>query len=233
MLLDRGPLPRSNRAERAVEAEQPEVVAVRGAGERVARGVEGNDLLTALLEDRRGAVCSGAGLEAPEQVAVGGVVRLQFATVSADEDELAGGRDRACVAGVRQVALPDQPAAAGVYRGDYAGIVRPAGRDGAPELLLARLPLRLRAGNVGLGAGLGYRLLGDPVERLSGLAVEQVLPAGLAGFAESLHELPVHRGVEEDDRAGRVVVPDVVVDLLEVPAVLARCRVDRDDRAGE
>src|SRR5690349_16334410 len=83
----------SNRTECAVEPEQPEVVAVGCAGEGVAGGVEGDDLYAAPLEDGRDAVCAGAGLEAPEQVAVGGVVGLQLSLVSADEDEVSGRRD--------------------------------------------------------------------------------------------------------------------------------------------
>src|SRR5206468_12828174 len=99
-------------------------VAVGAAGEGVAGGVVGDDLFAALLEDGRGAVCAGAGLEAPEQVALGGVVGLELPAVTADEDEAAGGRYRARVAGVRQMALPDEPAATRVDRGQNArGVV--------------------------------------------------------------------------------------------------------------
>src|SRR5205085_2602452 len=69
-------------------------------------------------------------------------------------------------------------------------------------------------------------LLADRDQRLARLAVEQVEPAGLAGLADPVRAVVV----EEHDGARRVVVPDVVVDLLEVPAVLAGLRVDRDDR---
>ena len=252
-----------------------------------------------------------------------------MAAVAADEDELAGGRQCSGVARGRPVTLPDEPATAGVDRGEDAGVVAPGFRDRAAELLLARLRLLgLRPGDEGLGARLAAdvehlcvrvvargrplaptkrsggegidrpcvrwgreerprddlqrravlaerrrgrlpdrvqpgggdcvgheraaigerlrrrrvllrpaalrdRLLGDAVERLAGLAVEQVIPASLAWLAQPVHELAVHRGVEEHDRAGRVVVPDVVVNFLEVPAVRAGLRVDRHDRAGE
>src|SRR5207302_10555454 len=43
----------------------------------------------------------------------------------------------------------------------------------------------------------------------------------------------VYFDVEEHDGARRVVVPDVVVDLLEVPAVLPCRGVDGDDRGCE
>src|SRR5207245_2002376 len=54
-------------------------------------------------------------------------------------------------------------------------------------------------------------------------------PAGLRGLADPLRPAMV----EEHDRARGVVVPDVVVDHLVVPLVLAGLRVDRDDRRGE
>ena len=78
------------RAERAVEREQPEVVAVRSRRQRVAAREERDVLLAVLLEDRRRVVRAGARLEAPEQVTGRGVVRLQLALVAADEDEVAG-----------------------------------------------------------------------------------------------------------------------------------------------
>ncbi len=74
---------------------------------------------------------------------------------------------------------------------------------------------------------LRHRLLVDPVERLAGLTVEHVEPAGLSGLRDAL--APVGR-VEEDGGARGVVVPDVVVHLLEPPPELARLRFDRDDR---
>ncbi len=80
---------------------------------------------------------------------------------------------------------------------------------------------------------LRHRLLLDRQQRLAGLAVEQVEPAGLARLGEALALLAVDLDVEQHDRARRVVVPDVVVHLLEVPAVLAGLRVERHDRRGE
>ena len=87
---------------------------------------------------------------------------------------------------------------------------------------------RLRLGGL-LRRELRHRLLGDRQERLARLPVEQVEPAGLRCLGEAL--LPVD--VEQDDGARAVVVPDVVVDLLVVPAVLSGLGVDRDDRGRE
>ena len=62
--------------ESAVEPQQPEVVAVRCGGERVAAGQERDVLLAVLLEDRCRVVRAGARLEAPEEIAARRVVRL-------------------------------------------------------------------------------------------------------------------------------------------------------------
>src|SRR5215207_2805563 len=91
-----------------------------------------------------------------------------------------------------------------------------------------RLRLRCR-----LARELRHRLLLDRQQRLARLPVEEVEPAGLRCLGNPLVLLAVDLDVEEDDRAGRVVVPDVVVHLLEVPAVLTGLRVDRDNRGGE
>ena len=85
-----------------------------------------------------------------------------------------------------------------------------------------RLPRLLRHG-----------LLLDADQRLAGLAIEDVGPARLADLAMPLRSLPSIRRVEQHDGIRRVVVPDVVMHLLEVPAVLAGLRVDRDDRDAE
>src|SRR5437667_297910 len=69
--------------------------------------------------------------------------------------------------------------------------------------------------------------------RLAVRAIQDVDPAGPAGLGDALARLAVDHGIEEHDRAGRVVVPDVVVDLLEVPDVLAGLRLQRDHRRAE
>src|SRR5207247_2995761 len=69
------------------------------------------------------------------------------------------------------------------------------------------------------------RLL-DAVERLAGSPYEHLEPAVLARLRDPLLSI----GVEQDDGTRRVVVPDVVVHLLEVPLELARLQVERDDR---
>ena len=63
--------------------------------------------------------------------------------------------------------------------------------------------------------------------------VEQVGHACLAGMGQSLAHHAVEGDVEEHWRVGVVVVPDLVVDLLEVPAVLAGLGVERHDRGRE
>jgi hypothetical protein len=64
-------------AECAVKGEKPQVVAVRTGGERVATCVEDDVFRAVLLEERRRVVCTGTGLEAPQLLAVFGVVCLQ------------------------------------------------------------------------------------------------------------------------------------------------------------
>ena len=95
------------------------------------------------------------------------------------------------------------------------------------ELAVPRERLRLRGL---LFLVLRDGLLVDPVERLPGRAVEEVQPARLPGRADPLHRVAVVLDVEQDRRSRRVVVPDVVVDLLEAPFDLPGVLVDRDDR---
>src|SRR5438552_1662281 len=72
-------------------------------------------------------------------------------------------------------------------------------------------------------------LLGDADERLTIGAVQEITPARLAALVQAFAHLAVVRLVEQDDRAGRVVVPDLVVLLLEMPFVLASSIVQRQD----
>ena len=82
----------------------------------------------------------------------------------------------------------------------------------------ARKRLRLRGG---LPRLLRHRLLVDADERLAGLAIEDVGPPGLAHLDDRLAHAAAHAHVHQHDGIDGVVVPDVVVHLLEVPAVLA------------
>src|SRR5690606_40746135 len=63
---------------------------------------------------------------------------------------------------------------------------------------------------------------------LAGGGVDDVEPAGLAGLGDVA--APVQ--VEQDRRAGRGEVPDVVGEVLEVPTQLAGLAVESDDGAG-
>ena len=67
------------------------------------------------------------------------------------------------------------------------------------------------------------------MNRLSGLAVQDVQVAVLARFGQGFHLLATHLHVEEDRLIGGVVVPDVVVCLLEVPLERTRAQGERDD----
>ena len=74
-----------------------------------------------------------------------------------------------------------------------------------------------------------HRALLDPVDGLAGIAVEDVEIAGLGGHPEG-GDRPAGAGdVEEGGRGRRVGVPQVVVDGLEVPPVLAGGDVHRDE----
>src|SRR6266404_5614219 len=80
---------------------------------------------------------------------------------------------------------------------------------------------------------LRHRPLLDASQRFAVGAVENVNPAGAAGFGDSLAGLPIDYRVEKDDRAGRVVIPDVVMHLLEVPGIFSGLGLQRDDRSAE
>src|SRR6185312_9951121 len=75
--------------------------------------------------------------------------------------------------------------------------------------------------------------LGDRVDRFAVLLADQVDPTGLLRLAHRFDLFAVHFAFEEDGRRRRVVVPEVVVDLLEVAVVFAGFGVEADDRGGE
>ena len=80
-------------------------------------------------------------------------------------------------------------------------------------------------------AVLRHRALLDREERLAAAPVEQEQVAHLGGLGER-RDRPAGPGELEERRLrGRVVVPEVVVHRLEVPARATGARVERDDRA--
>ena len=80
---------------------------------------------------------------------------------------------------------------------------------------------------------LGHRAFFDSDQRFAVGAVEDVNPAGLAGFGDPLARLTVDHGVEENDRARRVIVPDVMVHFLKVPDIFPGLGLQSDDRDTE
>src|SRR6185437_4583847 len=76
-------------------------------------------------------------------------------------------------------------------------------------------------------------LLLDADQRLAVGAIQEIAPAGLAALIDALTRLSVELRVEQHDRTRGIVVPDVVMDFLEMPAVLAGLVVDRHNRRGE
>ncbi len=73
----------------------------------------------------------------------------------------------------------------------------------------------------------------DADERHAVRAIEDVDPARLARLREAFAQRSVQLEIEQHDGARAVVIPDVVVDLLKVPAVFTGARVERDDRRRE
>ncbi|HEY0339341.1 MAG TPA: hypothetical protein VGC34_00925, partial [Steroidobacteraceae bacterium] len=108
----------------------------------------------------------------------------------------------------------------------------PEGRENPPAvdefLPLGRDVEGLRYDGVADGVGLRRRgclagllrdrFLVDSQQRFARGAIEDVDPTRLGDFGEGLARLAVDVGIEQDDRVRRVVIPDIVVDLLEVPA---------------
>src|SRR5428012_11549 len=66
---------------------------------------------------------------------------------------------------------------------------------------------------------LWHRLLLDADEWFSIGTIEDVDPAGATGLRDPLSRFAVDHSVEQDYRARRIVVPEVVVYLLEVPDI--------------
>ena len=102
--------------------------------------------------------------------------------------------------------------------------------DCGHERVAARDRLRPRRG---LSRLLRHRLLVDADERLAVRAVEDVDPARLVRLRGGLAEAAVDRHVEQHHGTRTVVVPEVVMNLLKVPAILAGGRVDGHHRRRE
>src|SRR5262249_27386614 len=97
-----------------------------------------------------------------------------------------------------------------------------------------RVADRIRLGFGGLLARLlRNRTLLDPDQRFAVWAIANVGPSGTAGFGDTLARFAVDHRVEQNNRTGGVIVPDVVVHLLEVPDVFAGLRLQGDDRGAE
>src|SRR4029077_17065960 len=111
--------------DRPAQGEDPEVFAVRRRRQRVAAGVDREFLFAFVLEGGHGRVGAGAGLEAPEHFAGFGAESLQHAVVLAGEDEAAGGRHRARIAGFGEFFLPGDLAGRHVVRRQKALGVEP------------------------------------------------------------------------------------------------------------
>ena len=77
---------------------------------------------------------------------------------------------------------------------------------------------RLLAGTRGLGR---HRHFLDRMHRLPGLAIQDVEVSVLARLGQGPDPLSAHLHVEQHRRTARIVVPDVVMRLLEVPLQLA------------
>ena len=80
---------------------------------------------------------------------------------------------------------------------------------------------------------LRHRALFDVEDRLAGDAVEREHQAGLVDDDDCGNGRTVPLQIDEQRRRLRVVVPDVVMNELKVPQVLAGVRVHRDHRRGE
>ncbi len=78
-----------------------------------------------------------------------------------------------------------------------------------------------------------HRRLLDAEDRFARLPVQDEEVAGFRRHGEGVDRLAAALDVEEHRRRRRVVVPDVVVDGLEVPAVRAGPDVHRDHRVGK
>ena len=159
------------RLHRAVEREEPEPVAALAAGERRAAGEHDDVLLALVLEHRRRRVHAAVRLELPQLLAGGLVHGREAAIVAADENEPAGGDDRAAVALVDPLLAPRDAIrlevddgehaapgrgearddAAGIERAGLDGIIRVATRPRPSSESVAQMYMRFVSGSYELG----------------------------------------------------------------------------------
>src|SRR5258708_34191814 len=66
----------------------------------------------------------------------------------------------------------------------------------------------------------------DADQRLAGHAVKNITPSGYAYFRDGRAKLAVVFQIKPDHGARRIIIPQVVMHLLKVPAVLARLCLD-------
>ena len=78
---------------------------------------------------------------------------------------------------------------------------------------------------------LGTRPLLDAEHGLAVLAIQDEHEAGLPDLRERRESSVRSPDIDQPGRGRQVVVPDLVVDVLEVPLPLARLRVERDRRS--
>src|SRR5215472_2038470 len=77
------------------------------------------------------------------------------------------------------------------------------------------------------------RLLDDRPNGLAGRAVEHIEKAVFAGLGHDIYVLPVLLDGGELRRSSLIVVPEIMVNHLEMPNALAGARVEREDTIAE
>ena len=80
---------------------------------------------------------------------------------------------------------------------------------------------------------LGNRLLIDPEQRLTCDPIEDVYPTRLARLGGRFSDSTVDLHIKENDGIGRIIVPQIMVNLLIVPPVLSRLCFHGQHRNGE
>ncbi len=80
---------------------------------------------------------------------------------------------------------------------------------------------------------LWYRFFLNTYDRLTGNAIQYINPAGLAGFSNCLARFTLVLHVKKNHRVGGIIVPEVMMNLLEVPAVFACSCINCHNGVGE
>jgi hypothetical protein len=94
-------------------------------------------------------------------------------------------------------------------------------------------PCRSNGGGRSGNRGLRYRSLDDRPDRLAALAVEDVGEPLLAHLDDGLDRAAGDAEIDQHRRRRQVVVPDAVVDHLEMPRPLSGARVEGDQALGK